>query len=120
MKFSNPKTHPSSVHSRMVESSSPAMSDRFTTGAKKQLPNHNPKQPHLNLPIGKHTHSDARGAAMGANGQPGPAMTYTGMARKVPAAASTPKSQANRNVRKVSTGAAVRREMPKSGANKDY
>lgn len=85
----------------------------------RNLPNHNPPQPERGLPMGAHTHAAARDAVHSVTSK-GPAMTYTGMLESKPAAEQTPKSRANRNDRKVSMAEAVKREMPKSGGNKDY
>lgn len=69
------------------------------TRVKRELPNHNPKQPHLNLPMGPHTHGAARAAVHFSQGQMGPSMTYTGCVKPMPAAEKATHAKANENDR---------------------
>jgi|SRR5579859_4525577 len=90
------KSSESGATGNFVEGSA-GKSGMFTT-PKKVLPNHNPKQPWLGLPMGPHTHAPARDAVHDVHGV-GPGMTYTGMARSMPKPEETAKSRANENDR---------------------
>jgi hypothetical protein len=84
-------------------SSAPKGADTFTTGAKKTLPNHNPKQPWLGLDTaGAHTHAGAARAANAVNDKmaaparkPGTQATL-----ETPAATGTQKSMSQGRVMK--------------------
>lgn len=91
-RYSNPHTGMGTDH-RMETGEAPIKSSRFTAGAETRSPTHNPKQPHLGLPIAPHTHVEAAKAVnvhFNANGKPS----------GLPAPSPTPRSEANKtNIR---------------------